>query len=112
MRVLGRELDAAAVGTTNHQGNFYLSAGEVAHLGGVLDDLVGGEEPEVPGHHLDDGAHPHHGHADRSPDEPILRDRYVHYAFGPVLVVEAVGDEVGAAVDADVLAHQHDGLVV
>jgi hypothetical protein len=29
-----------------------------------------------------------------------------------VLVYEAVGYEVGAAVDADVLAHEDDGLVV
>src|SRR5918997_659725 len=58
VRVLRRELDAAAVGSPDDQGHLDLAAGEVADLGGVLDDLVRGEKREVPGHHLDDGPHP------------------------------------------------------
>src|SRR5918997_3826438 len=91
--VLRAELDAAAVGAADDERNLDLPAGEVAHLRGVLDDLVRGQEREVPGHHLDDGPHAHHRHAHGRPREAAL------------------GDEVGAAVDADVLAHQDDALV-
>src|SRR5215213_9343317 len=37
VRVLSRELDAAAVGAPDHERHLYLSTREVAHLGGVLD---------------------------------------------------------------------------
>src|SRR5215207_1703271 len=111
VRMLGRELDASAVGAPDHERHLYLSAREIAHLGGVLDDLVRRQKREVPGHHLDYGAHPHHGHADRGAGKPVLRDRHVHYPLGPIFVVEAVGYEVGAAVDADILAHEDDVLV-
>src|SRR5215212_9527372 len=112
VRVLGGELDAAAVGAAYYQRHFHLAAGEVADLGGVLDDLVRRQEREVPGHHLDDGAHAHHGHADGGADEPVLGDGNVHDALGSVLVVETICDEVGAAVDTYVLAHEHHVLVV
>ncbi len=112
MGVLGRELDAAAVGAADHQRHLDLPAGEVPDLGGVLDNLVGGQKREVPGHHLDDGLHPHHGHPDGRPGEAELAYRGVYDPFRAVLVYEAVGYEVGAAVDADVLAHEDDGLVV
>src|SRR5215218_14047 len=111
VRMLGRELDASAVGAPDHERHLYLSAREIAHLGGVLDDLVRRQKREVPGHHLDYGAHPHHGHADRGAGKPVLRDRHVHYPLGPIFFVEAVGYEVGAAVDADILAHEDDVLV-
>src|SRR5215207_9496347 len=111
VRMLGRELDASAVGAPDHERHLYLSAREIAHLGGVLDDLVRRQEREVPGHHLDYGPHPHHRHADRGARKPVLGDGHVHYPPWPVLVVEAIGYEVGAAVDADVLAHEDDVLV-
>src|SRR5215218_7058438 len=111
MRVLGGELDAAAVGAADDHRDLHLAAGEIAHFGGVLDDLVGGEEREVPGHHLDDGPHAQHRHADGRPGKAVLGDGGVYYPPGAVLVDEPVGYEVGAAVDADVLAHQHDVLV-
>src|SRR5215203_5054926 len=110
--MLGRELDASAVGAPDHERHLYLSAREIAHLGGVLDDLVGRQKREVPGHHLDYGSHPHHSHADCGPGKPVLRDRHVHYSLGTVLVVETVGYKVGSTVDADVLTHEDDVLVV
>src|SRR5215213_5106459 len=111
MRVLGGELDAAAVGTADDHRHPHLSAREVAHLGGALADLVRSDEREVPSHHLDDGPHALHRHPDGRPGEPEFRDGGVYDPPRPVLVDEAVSDEVGAAVDADVLAHQDDVLV-
>src|SRR5215210_4923764 len=109
--MLGRELHAAAVGTPDHERRLYLSAREIAYLGGVLDDLVRRQKREVPGHHLDYGPHPHHRHADRRACEAVLGDGHVHYPPGPILIVEPVRYEVGTTVDADVLAHEDDVLV-
>src|SRR5215210_1613721 len=112
VRVLSRELDAAAVGAPDHERHLYLSTREVAHLGGVLDDLVRRQKREIPGHHLDYRTHPHHRHADRRACKPVFGDGHVHYPPGPVLIVEAIRYEVGAAVDADILAHEDDALVI
>src|SRR5829696_2509364 len=112
VRVLGRELHAATIRASDHERHLYLSAREIAHLGGVLDDLVRRQKREVPGHHLDYRTHPHHRHADRRACKPVLGDGHVHYPPGPVLVVETVRYEVSAAVDADVLAHEDDALVI
>src|SRR5215208_6130464 len=112
VRVLSRELDAAAVGAPDHERHLYLSTREVAHLGGVLDDLVRRQKREIPGHHLDYRTHAHHRHADRRACKPVFGDGHVHYPPGPVLIVEAIRYEVGAAVDADVLAHEDDALVI
>src|SRR5918992_3471053 len=72
VRVLGRELAAATVGAPDHERHLYLPAREIAHFGGVLDDLVRRKKREVPGHHLDHRAHPHHRHADRRACKPVL----------------------------------------
>ncbi len=50
--------------------------------------------------------------ADGGADDPRLRQRRVHDAIGAELLDEAIGHLEGAAVDADVLAHQQDALVV
>jgi len=111
MSVLGGELDPAAVGSPDHQRNLDLAAGEIADLRGVLDDLIDRQEREVHGHHLDDGPHAHHGHADGRSRESTLADRGVDHPFGAVLLEEVDGDEVSAAVDADVLTDEDDALV-
>ena len=111
VRVLGRELDAAAVWPADHHRHVDLAAGEVVHLGRVLDDLVGCLEGEVPGHHLDDRAHAGHGHADRRAGEAALGNRRVDHALRSEAVDQAVRDEVGATVNADVLAHDDDTFI-
>src|SRR5215217_1227744 len=103
------QVDLTAVGDERHVGALAGDAG-LAERHGVI--AVRRQEREVPGHHLDDGAHAHHGHADGGADEPVLGDGNVHDALGSVFVVETIGDEVGAAVDTYVLAHKHHVLVV
>ena len=109
--VLGGKLDPPAVWTADDQGDIDLATGEVAQLGGVLDDLVGRLEREVPGHHFDDRAHPGHRHADGGAGEPVLRDRGVEHPARSELVDQAIGDEVGPTVNADILTDQDDTLV-
>jgi hypothetical protein len=111
MRVLGRELDATAVRAPDDEWDIDLPAREIAQLGGVLDDLVGRLEREVPGHHLDDRAHAGHRHADRGAGEAGLGNRRVDHALGAEAVEKGIGHEVRAAVEADVLAHDDDALV-
>src|SRR4028119_427691 len=109
--VLGGELNAAAVRAPDYQRHLDLTAGEVADLGGVRVEPAGGRKRGVPGHHPDDGLHPHHRHPAGRPGEAEFAYRGVYYPLRAVLVYEAVGYEVGAAVDADVLDHERAGRV-
>ena len=89
-----------------------MAAGHVAQLGGYVHDLVGGQQAEVDRHELDDGSQATEGGSDARADEDRFRDGRVLNAVLAELVDEALGDAVGAAVEADVLAHQEDALVV
>src|SRR3712207_4838597 len=54
-----------------------LPARHLADLRGVVDQLIGGDQREVPGHELDDRPHAHHGGTDADPGEAALGDRRV-----------------------------------
>ena len=87
------------------------TAGAVAHLGHVRDDLLErrvGERVEL---HLDDRPEPGHGHADREADDAGLGQRGVEAAVLAEVAGEPVGDPEDAAELADVLA-EHDDVVV
>ena len=62
---------------TNDEGDRELAAGHVPYLGGVVNDLVHGEEAEVDGHQLYDRAKAGHGGADAGADDNGLRKRGV-----------------------------------
>jgi hypothetical protein len=109
--MLGGELTAAPGGHADDQRNAELTAGHVAEGGGVVHDLVEGEEAEVDGHHLDDRSHPAERRSDTGPDEGRLRQRGVVHALGAELREQPVADGEGAAIAADVLAHQEDARV-
>ncbi len=111
LRVLGGELVAGAVGRADDQWAPHLAAEHRADLGRVVDDLVHGDEQEVEGHDLDDGALAEHRGADTRADEALLGDRGVAHAVGPEFVKQARGDLVGALEDPDLLAHDEDALV-
>ncbi len=109
--VLGRELDTTAVRAANHQRHRYLATGKIAELGGVLDDLVGGLEREVPGHHFDDRTHTGHRHPDRRAGKPVFGDRGIDHATGAELIDQAIRDEVRATIDSNVLTEQDYPLI-
>ena len=70
----GPELVAGALGHAHDERHADLPAEHVVDVGGVVDDLVEGEEGEVDGHELDDGAQPDHRGADADPDDRVLGD--------------------------------------
>jgi hypothetical protein len=108
LRVLRGELQRRAARAAKDRRHSHLSVRHVPHLGGVVHELVDGEEREVPGHELDDGPQAHHGGADADAGESELRDRRVHHAHGAELVEQSAAHLVRALVDADFLAHEED----
>ncbi len=56
LRVLRAALRSTAAGRAYDQRHLRLPTEHVAHFGGAVDDLVGGQYAEVDGHDLDDGA--------------------------------------------------------
>ena len=111
LRMLSGELVAGAVGRADDQWAAHLAAEHGSDLGCVIDDLVHRDEQEIEGHDLDHRALAEHRGADARADEPLLGDRGVAHAVGPELVEQAGGDLVGAAEDADLLAHDEDALI-
>ncbi len=111
LRVLGRELRAAAARRADDQRAARLAAEHVADLGRVVDDLVEGVEREVHGHDLHDRPRAGHRRADRGADEALLGDRRVAHAVGAELLHQAGGDAVGAVEEPDLLAHHEHALV-
>jgi hypothetical protein len=105
------ELVAGAVGRSDDQWAAHLATEHGADLGCVIDDLVHRDEQEVEGHDLDHRALAEHRGADPRADKALLGDRAVAHAVGPELVEQAGGDLVGAAEDADLLAHDEDALI-
>ena len=111
LRVLGRELIARPVGRADDHRALHQAAEHVVDLGGVVDDLVHGHQDEVERHDLHDRALAEHGGPDRGAHEAFLGDRRVADAIGPPLLQQPGGDLVGAVEDADLLAHEKDGVV-
>ena len=109
--MLRGELPAGAGGHPDHQRHVELAAGHVQQGGGVVEDLVEGQQAEVDGHDLDDRPHPAQGGADAGADERRLRQRGVADPFGAELLQQAEADREAAAVAADVLAHEEDPVV-
>ena len=104
-----RVLAAAAGGAdrgAHDQRHRDLSAGHVAHLGDVVDDLVEGQQEEVAVLHVDDRPHAHHRGAAGDAEEAEFGDRRVDHAVGKPLL-QSQGDGERAAPSAghgDVLA--------
>src|SRR5581483_11143715 len=75
------------------------------------EDLIGGDDREVHGHHLDDRAKSQHRHADCRADHSRFRDRRIDHALRTVLLQHAGGDAERPFVDADVLTHDEDARI-
>jgi hypothetical protein len=109
--VLRRELAPGPGGHADDERDAELATRHVAQSGGVVEDLVEGEEAEVPGHDLHDRAHAGDGGADAGADEGRFRQRGVAHPIGPELLEQALGDGEAAAVAAHVLTHEEHSVV-
>ena len=77
----------------------------------MVDDLVQGEQREVEGHHLGDGAHAGEGRAHRDAGDGLLRDRRVAHPPLAELGQQPLRDLVRALVRAHLLAEdEHAGV--
>src|SRR5690606_4408340 len=81
-------------------------------LGELRGDLVERREDEPVELDLADGPVAAHGEADGRADDAGLRERRVHDALLAELGLQPVGHAEDAAQRADVLAHEHDLVVV
>ena len=100
-----------AVAAAEDDGDFELSAGHVADVGGVVDDLVEADEGERPAHEFDDRAQAGHGRADAEAGEAGFADRRVDHAARAEFFEHAGRHLVGAVVLRDFLAHEEDVFV-
>ena len=104
LRMERSAMHPAAERSADHHG--HRRAPAIVVLRRHLGDLVEGAGDEVGELHLDHGAHPHHGRADGSANEPGLGQRRVQHPPFAVLLLEPLRDPESSAVRADVLAHQ------
>ena len=109
--MLGGELASGAGGHPDHHRHVDLAAGHVEQCGGVVEDLVQGQQAEVDRHDLHDRPHPTDGGPDPGADEGRLRQRRIPDALGSEFLEQAETDAEGSAVGADVLAHQEDPFI-
>src|SRR5258708_7358807 len=111
LRMLGAQLQRRAVWPAEYDGTVVLSARHVQHLRRRVQHLVQSEDPEIPGHELDDRPQAHHRGADADAGESQLGDRRVDHAHLSEFLEQAFGHLVGALVDGDFLAHEKDAIV-
>src|SRR5262245_21109472 len=110
MAVRSCELMRDPVATSEDDRHFELPAGHVAHVGGVVDELIKCDEREAPTHQLDDRTQTCHGRADAQAAESSLADRCIKDAPRPKLREHSFRYLVSAVVLAHFLAHEEDGF--
>ena len=111
VRVLCRQLLAAAGRHADDDRHVELPARHVQQGGRRVHDLVEGQQAEVAGHHFDDRPHAAERRADAGADEAGLRERRVTNPFGSELGQQAAADREAAAVAAHVLTHQEHARI-
>jgi hypothetical protein len=111
LRVGGAELAASASDGPDDDRHVELAAEHAAQLGSVIHDLVHCQEGEVDRHQLGHRLQSGHRCSVGGADDHPFGDRRIEDALGPEMVVEALGDGVGAAPDADFFAEDDDALV-
>ncbi len=70
---------------THDKRNLDRAARHVAHLGGIVDDLIHGQEEKIAVLNVDDRSHSHHGGANGRAEEAQLGDRRIEDAIGKLL---------------------------
>ena len=91
--------------------NIDRAAQHIAQLGGLIDDLLHRQHRKVGELEFVDRPHAGQRRADRDAGAAEFRDRRIHDALVAEAFDEIAGHLKGAAVDADILAHQEHALV-
>ena len=109
--VLGGGGPAGADGGSDDHRDIFLSAGHVAHLGHLIDNLIHSHQHKVREHNLHDGPHARKGHADAHANNAGLADGGILHPQITVLLIQSLGAAPSAVTHADVLAdHHHHGI--
>ena len=111
VRVRGRQAAGHPRAAAEDDGNGELAAAHVAHVGGVVHDLVDRHQAEAERHEFDDRPQAGHGRADADAGKSFLGNRRVDDSPIAEPLEHALADLVGAVVFRDFLTHQEDVLV-
>ena len=97
--------------TTNDHRRRQLAAGHIPDLGGVVHNLVHGQDAEIKRHELHDRAEAGHSGADGQAGKPRFRDRGVQDSPRSELFDESLADLERALVVPHLLADEKDAIV-
>ncbi len=111
LAVLSRDTRRCAVGATEHDRGFHLSAGHVEGLRRGVDDLVHRLHGEIEGHELDDRLEAGKRRADTNAGKPMLGDRSVDHAPVAELLQQALSNLVGTLIFGNLFTH-HEHIAV
>ena len=111
LAVLRGRARAGAGRKAHHDRHRHLAAQHEAHLRRLVDDLLHRQRREIGELELEDRPHAGHRRTDGDARAAKLGDRRVHHAVGAEALDQIARHLEGAAIDADVLAHQEDALV-
>ena len=109
--MLCRGTRAGSGGKAHDERHVHLAAQHIAELCRLVHDLLHGERREVGKLKLEHRLAARQRRANRDARLAQFRDRRVHHAVLAVAVHEVARDLEGAAIDADVLAHQENRRV-
>ena len=111
LAVLRRRAGAGSGGKPHDHRHRDLAAEHEAHLRRLVDDLLHRERCEIGELELEDRPHAGHRRADGDAGTAELGDRRIHDALRAEALDEIARDLKGAAINADILAHQEDALI-
>jgi hypothetical protein len=100
-----------AVRAAKDDGDFELPARHVEHLGGGVDNLIGGEDREIESHKLDHGAQAYHRRAHAETCEAEFRDRRINHALLAKLFQQPLRNFVRALISGHFFAEQKHVLI-
>ena len=109
--MLTRRPGAAARGGPEHHGHLGLAAEHVAHLGGLVHQLIHTDGDEVGELDFGHGTHSGNRRADGRPHDGRLADGSVPNALGPEFLDHPHRNPEGPAVNPDIFAHHEHRLI-
>ena len=111
LAMLGGSARAGARRKAHDQWDRHLATQHEAHLCRLVDDLLHGKRREIGELEFENRPHAGHGGAHGNAGAAQLGNRHVDDAIGSETLDEVARHLEGAAIDADVLAHQEDARI-
>jgi hypothetical protein len=106
LRMLSGKLVCCAAGSANYHGNRNLSSGHISNFGGIIDDLIQGQDAEIKGHQLDDRPQSSHGGPNSQAGKPRFGNRRIPHSFRSEFLDEPFTDLKGSLIVPDFFSYQ------